>query len=62
MLIVQEGGTLSNILLKATVPTVSDQDCRRVYGQEIIDDSMLCAGYTSGGLDSCQVTFIQVLK
>lgn len=50
----KEGGSLSNVLLKATIPVVSDEDCRVIYGAEVIDDSMLCAGYTSGGYDSCQ--------
>jgi hypothetical protein len=51
----QEGGNLSNVLLKTTVPVVSDEDCRLIYGAGLIVDSMLCAGYTSGGYDSCQV-------
>ncbi|XP_046644572.1 trypsin-1-like isoform X2 [Daphnia pulicaria] len=50
----KEGGNLSNVLLKTTVPVVSDEDCRLIYGAGLIVDSMLCAGYTSGGYDSCQ--------
>jgi hypothetical protein len=56
-LAMQEGGSFSNVLLKATIPVVSDEDCRSIYGAELIVNSMLCAGYTSGGYDSCQVLY-----
>jgi len=46
------GGTLPNILQKVTVPFVTDADCRDAYGEDLIFDSMLCAG--EGGKDACQ--------
>ena len=48
---------LSNFMMKATVPVLSDKDCRTLYGQRIITDSMICAGYTQGGTDACQVAY-----
>lgn len=53
----KEGGDLSDILQKVTVPIVSDEECRAVYGYyrsghpPHVYDSMICAG--TAGLDSC---------
>ncbi|XP_042859474.1 trypsin-1-like [Penaeus japonicus] len=41
-------------LMKVTVPIVSDAECRDAYGQNDVDDSMICAGLPEGGKDSCQ--------
>merc|ERR1712106_900727 len=49
-----EGGSLGRVLMKVTVPVVSDDDCRGAYGQDDIADSMICAGLDAGGKDSCQ--------
>lgn len=43
----------SDTLLYADVPLVSRRECRRVYGNFLLD-SLLCAGYAKGGVDSCQ--------
>jgi secreted trypsin-like serine protease len=48
------GGSSSNQLRTATVPTVSDSSCTSSYGSEYIAGTMVCAGYTSGGTDTCQ--------
>ncbi|MCL8013252.1 trypsin-like serine protease [Streptomyces sp. AS02] len=48
------GGSSSNQLRTATVPTVSDSSCRSSYGSDFIQSDMVCAGYTSGGVDTCQ--------
>jgi len=56
----KENGEVAEILQKVTVPMVSDAVCREAYGQdhfgeEKIQDSMLCAGFMEeGGKDSCQ--------
>merc|ERR1712106_1108061 len=49
-----EGGSLGRVLMKVTVPVVSDDDCRGAYGQDDIAASMICAGLDAGGKDSCQ--------
>ncbi|MFE9093299.1 S1 family peptidase [Streptomyces sp. NPDC007264] len=48
------GGSSSNQLRTATVPTVSDSSCASSYGSDFIASDMVCAGYSSGGVDTCQ--------
>jgi trypsin len=50
----KEEGDASPILLKATVPTVSDADCTEAYATSYDPASMVCAGYPQGGTDTCQ--------
>ncbi|MEU0075951.1 serine protease [Streptomyces sp. NPDC006332] len=47
-------GSSSNQLRTATVPTVSDSSCANSYGSDFVASDMVCAGYTSGGVDTCQ--------
>ncbi|WP_329269232.1 S1 family serine peptidase [Streptomyces sp. NBC_01451] len=47
-------GSSSNQLRTATVPTVSNASCTSSYGSSYIASDMVCAGYTSGGVDTCQ--------
>ncbi|XP_076041679.1 trypsin-1-like [Oratosquilla oratoria] len=49
-----EGGSSPSTLMKVTVPIVTDEECRKSYGTNEIEDSMICAGYTEGGKDACQ--------
>ncbi|MFD8371591.1 S1 family peptidase [Streptomyces sp. NPDC059688] len=49
-----ENGSSSNQLRTATVPIVSDSSCRSSYGSDFVQSDMVCAGYTSGGVDTCQ--------
>ncbi|MEV2210060.1 serine protease [Streptomyces sp. NPDC050997] len=49
-----ENGSSSNQLRTATVPTVSDTSCASSYGSDFVASDMVCAGYTSGGVDTCQ--------
>ncbi|MEU6596469.1 S1 family peptidase [Streptomyces flaveolus] len=49
-----ESGSSSNQLRTATVPIVSDSSCRSSYGSDFVQSDMVCAGYTSGGVDTCQ--------
>lgn len=54
----REDGESSDVLMKVVVPIISDTECRKNYlsigytGPVI--DSMICAGYSSGGKDACQ--------
>ncbi|WP_217207333.1 trypsin-like serine protease [Streptomyces sp. AC550_RSS872] len=48
------GGSSSNQLRTATVPTVSNSSCASSYGSDFIPSDMVCAGHTSGGVDTCQ--------
>ncbi|MDQ1015241.1 S1 family peptidase [Streptomyces afghaniensis] len=47
-------GSASNQLRTATVPTVSDSSCASSYGSDFVKSDMVCAGKTSGGVDTCQ--------
>lgn len=49
-----ENGSSSNQLRTATVPIVSNTSCAGSYGSEFVANDMVCAGYTSGGVDTCQ--------
>ncbi|MFE2429067.1 S1 family peptidase [Streptomyces sp. NPDC059373] len=49
-----ESGSSSNQLRTATVPIVSDSSCKSSYGSDFVATDMVCAGYTSGGVDTCQ--------
>jgi len=50
------GRSSSNQLRTATVPVVADSVCgsSSSYGSEFVASSMVCAGYSSGGVDTCQ--------
>uniref|UniRef100_A0A8B9FDF7 Serine protease 56 n=1 Tax=Amazona collaria TaxID=241587 RepID=A0A8B9FDF7_9PSIT len=39
----------------AQVPLLSQETCRGALGRDLITNTMFCAGYLSGGIDSCQV-------
>ncbi|MEY9995355.1 secreted trypsin-like serine protease [Streptomyces sp. V4I8] len=47
-------GSSSNQLRTATVPIVSNSSCASSYGSDFLSSDMVCAGYTSGGVDTCQ--------
>ncbi|MEU5362103.1 serine protease [Streptomyces sp. NPDC005925] len=48
------GGSSSNQLRTATVPITSDSTCAGAYGSDFVQSDMVCAGYSSGGVDTCQ--------
>lgn len=50
----EEGGSQSDVLRRADVPLVSDQECSRAYGGSLVPGEMVCAGLPEGGVDSCQ--------
>lgn len=41
--------------MEAQVPLLSQETCRAALGRELLTSAMFCAGYLSGGIDSCQV-------
>ncbi|MGW7408496.1 S1 family peptidase [Streptomyces sp. NPDC054833] len=49
-----ESGSSSNQLRTATVPIAADSSCRSSYGSDFVQTDMVCAGYSSGGVDTCQ--------
>lgn len=49
----REYGGLSSKLLKVDVPLVSAANCEAAYPGGMAD-TMICAGYTTGGKDACQ--------
>uniref|UniRef100_A0A0A1WFI2 Transmembrane protease serine 6 n=1 Tax=Zeugodacus cucurbitae TaxID=28588 RepID=A0A0A1WFI2_ZEUCU len=53
--LVKEGGVTSNYLQEATVPIISNRQCRETRYKSKITDVMLCAGLVkTGGKDACQ--------
>lgn len=46
-------GQPSRYLLKASVPVMADNDCKKAY-PAYKADAMVCAGVPKGGVDSCQ--------
>lgn len=56
-----ENGDTSDVLRKVMVPVISDARCQQSY-RDIgytgpITNSMICAGYSTGGKDACQVQY-----
>ncbi|XP_068767352.1 enteropeptidase isoform X2 [Struthio camelus] len=51
--IVNQGPT-SNILQEAEVPLITNEKCQQQMPEYNITESMMCAGYDKGGVDSCQ--------
>lgn len=47
------GGSTASELMQAQVQLVSKERCLKSYPRRI-HDSMLCAGYDEGGIDTCQ--------
>ena len=43
----------TDILMKTTVPIISDKNCKLAYGADI-KEGMVCAGYLSGESDACE--------
>lgn len=48
-------GPSADVVMEAKVPLLPQSTCRGALGKELVTNTMLCAGYLSGGVDSCQV-------
>lgn len=50
-----EHGSSSVYLMAATIPAIKRERCAKMYEDRYdITDSMICAGFEEGGVDSCQ--------
>ena len=47
------GGSYPDELMQAKVPIQSNSSCHSAYSG-LVDDSMVCAGPSRGGVDACQ--------
>ncbi|CAG5107778.1 Oidioi.mRNA.OKI2018_I69.chr1.g3483.t1.cds [Oikopleura dioica] len=52
--LVKEDGSASQFLKEARIPIVSNEECSVPYGDDFKAETMFCAGYAQGGIDSCQ--------
>jgi secreted trypsin-like serine protease len=50
---IADGGDRSDYLRRGVVPLVADKSCASSYG-DYNPKSMVCAGYSQGGIDACQ--------
>uniref|UniRef100_A0A8C5WAT6 Serine protease 56 n=1 Tax=Leptobrachium leishanense TaxID=445787 RepID=A0A8C5WAT6_9ANUR len=49
-----EDGPLSDVVMEARVPVLSQEICKATLGRDMVTNTMFCAGYLNGGIDSCQ--------
>ena len=50
------GGATPRYMQQASLPYIPSMTCKKphVYGKDKITDTMFCAGYLEGGIDTCQ--------
>ncbi|XP_057713837.1 serine protease 56 [Corythoichthys intestinalis] len=49
-----EDGPSADVVMEAKVPLLPQTTCKNALGKELVTNTMLCAGYLTGGIDSCQ--------
>ncbi|XP_071811004.1 transmembrane protease serine 9-like isoform X2 [Apostichopus japonicus] len=49
-----ESGSSPNTLQEAEVNLFTDEECLQFYGSDFNPNTMICAGYIEGGIDTCQ--------
>ncbi|KAJ8916455.1 hypothetical protein NQ315_014672, partial [Exocentrus adspersus] len=48
-------GPSSSVLQVTSIPVVDNDNCKRAFANKsVIDDRIVCAGWTTGGKDACQ--------
>jgi trypsin len=52
--VTEEGGDAPDVLQEAEVPITTDAYCSGAYGSSFEKETMICAGYPEGGVDTCQ--------
>jgi secreted trypsin-like serine protease len=52
--VTEEGGDTPAVLQEAQVPITTDAYCNGAYGSSFEPDTMVCAGFPEGGVDTCQ--------
>ncbi|CAM5141169.1 unnamed protein product, partial [Natator depressus] len=50
----KEEDQVQDILQKATIPLIPNEECQTRYQQDRINDKMICVGYREGGKDACK--------
>lgn len=48
-------GPSADVVMEAKVPLLPQSTCKNTLGKDLVTNTMLCAGYLTGGIDSCQV-------
>ncbi|MEQ2171412.1 hypothetical protein GOODEAATRI_010409 [Goodea atripinnis] len=56
-----QDGPSADVVMEAKVPLLPQSTCKSALGKELVTNTMLCAGYLSGGIDSCQDSLVQQL-
>uniref|UniRef100_A0A3Q2YH07 trypsin n=1 Tax=Hippocampus comes TaxID=109280 RepID=A0A3Q2YH07_HIPCM len=52
--VIYADGPSADTVMEAKVPLLPQNTCKNALGKELVTNTMLCAGYLSGGIDSCQ--------
>ena len=52
------GGQGTRLLEEVDVPIMSNNQCKYYLGSSAVFDSNICAGYSQGGKDACQVSIM----
>ncbi|XP_068196925.1 serine protease 56 isoform X2 [Antennarius striatus] len=47
-------GPFADVVMEARVPLLPQSTCKQALGKDVVTNTMLCAGYLSGGIDSCK--------
>ena len=53
-------GFSSSDLLEVQVPIYDQTECGEAYAPEPVTNNMICAGYTWGGRDACEVMLSEI--